>query len=398
MIAMGVYAKLDWYTVMLYNTSISKIMHKLRIDSDLYEELLDSAYERSYGFVSHAVFSVHGIAIELKWDDYIGIAGDQTLDDDGRRAGLFETEFAKMRVDISGAGLDYLRSVSPDIVGGFTDPLFWSDDPALAKVTRSDFAFDFVNYKPGFVDKFICWIQDAERCGEILPKSSRLSIGGGRGQYVQYSYRCGDQKTLYLGSTRGDKLLRIYDKLLQYQKNGVIVKPLPEVFASEGEVSSWYRIELQTRRKCADEYLYGINGDLTRVLRVLFDRYLVRDRDGKPLEFLLDLYNWGDLPPIIQNAKYDQTPPVLAQAHAYVTGQAFRSIFIVLARYGAHAFVDMINRRARQMYAGSSSSAVMGHIGLNRRIAQMCEEEKLDLKDLAGLYKDSNQFYIKKEK
>ena len=83
---MGVYAKLDWYTVMLYNTSISKIMHKLRIDTDLYEELLDSAFERSYGFVSHAVFSVHGIGIELKWDDYIGIVGDQTLDDDGRRA------------------------------------------------------------------------------------------------------------------------------------------------------------------------------------------------------------------------------------------------------------------------------------------------------------------------
>nr|DAF67429.1 MAG TPA: REPLICATION INITIATION PROTEIN [Inoviridae sp.] len=396
MITMGVYAKLDWYTVMLYNTSISKIMHKLRIDTEMYEELLDSAFERSYGFVSNAVFSVHGIAIELKWDDYIGIAGDQTLDDDGRRAGLFETEFAKMRVDISGCGLDYLRDVSPDIVVGFTDPLFWSDDPALAKVTRSDFAFDFVNYKPGFVDKFICWIQDAERSGFMSQKSSRLSIGSNGG--VQYSYRCGDQKTIYLGSTRGDKLLRIYDKLLQYQKNGVIIKPLPEVFSGEGDVTSWYRIELQTRRKRADEYLYGINGDLTRVLRVLFDRYLVRDRDGMPLEFLLDLYNWGDLPPIIQNAKYDQSPPVLAQAHAYVTGQAFRSIFIVLARYGAHAFVDMINRRARQMYAGRSTSAVMGHIGLNRRIAQMCEEEKLDLKDLAGLYKDSNLYYIKKEK
>lgn len=50
------------------------------------------------------------------------------------------------------------------------------------------------------------------------------------------------------------------------------------------------------------------------------------------------------------------------------------------------------------MYAGSSTSAVMGHIGLNRRIAQMCEEEKLDLKDLAGLYKDSNLFYIKNQK
>lgn len=393
---MGVYAKLDWYTVMLYNTSIKRIMHKLQLDYDLYEELLDSAFERSYGFVSHAVFSVHGIAIELKWDDYIGIAGDQTLDDDGRRAGLFETVFSKMRVDISGAGLDYLRSVSPDIVSGFTSQFFWSDDPTLVKVTRSDFAFDFVNYKPGFVDKFICWIQDAERSGFISQKSSRLSIGSNGG--VQYSYRCGDQKTLYLGSTRGDKLLRIYDKLLQYQKNGVFIKPLPEVFASEGDVTSWYRIELQTRRKSADEYLYGINGDLSRVLRVLFDRYLVRDRAGQPLDFLLDLYNWAELPPIIQNAKYDQTPPVLAQAHAYVTGQAFRSIFIVLARYGAHAFVDMINRRARQMYSGSSTSAVMGHIGLNRRIAQMCEEEKLDFTDLAGLYKDSNLFYIKKEK
>ena len=380
-----IYAKLDWYSCMLYNTSIEKILQKLRIETDLYEEMLNSCYERSYGFQSHAVFSMHGISCEIKWDDYLST----------EQGTLFDTEFAKIRLDISGQGLDYLRQFC-QIDKLLTTEDFWGA-PEDFNVTRSDFAFDFVNYQPEFLDTFLNYIKDRERSGSLSARCSRLACSQHRN--IQYSYRCGDQKTLYLGSTRGDKLLRIYDKLLQYSKNGVIVKPLPEAFKDEGEVTSWFRIEFQTRRKSASSYLFGINNDLSRVLRCMFDEYLVRDEQGKPLEFILDLYDWEKLPPIIQNAKFEPIERVLDHAHSYVTGQAFRSIFLLLLRYGADGFIKIINKRAFDMYMGSSSASMFGHIGLNNKIAQMLEEEGIkDVRELAGCNKQDNFIFIKQIK
>ncbi len=284
-----IYAKLDWYTVMLYNTSIECALSKLNIDTEIYEELLASCYERSYGFTSKAVFSVYGISCELDQDDYLST----------EQGSIFHKKFGKIRLDISGHGLDYLRGFF-EVDTKLMSPDFWGERQDF-NVTRSDFAFDFVNYQPEFVDTFLNYLKDKERAGDLTPHSSRLNCGGRRA--IQYSYRCGDQKTLYLGSTRGDKLLRIYDKLLQYQKNGVLMKPLPEAFKDEGEVKSWFRIEFQTRRKSAEAYLYGYK-KLEDTLRFIFKEYMIRDEQGKPLDFIMNLYDWDKLPEIRQNANF----------------------------------------------------------------------------------------------
>ena len=284
-----IYAKLDWYTVMLYNTTVERVLSKLHVDIEIYEELLASCYERSYGFTSKQVFSVHGISCEINLDDYLST----------EQGNLFNTPFAKIRLDISGSGLDFLRGFF-NVDESLMSFSFWGERESF-NVTRCDFAFDFVNYKPEFLDTFLYWIKDRERAGTLSARCSRLACSQHRN--IQYSYRCGDQKTLYLGSTRADKLLRIYDKLLQYQKNGVLVHPLPEVFKDEGEVTSWFRIEFQNRRKSAEEYLFGFKKQ-EDVLRCIFDDYLIRDENGKPLEFLLDLYDWEKLPEIIQNANF----------------------------------------------------------------------------------------------
>ncbi len=283
-----IYAKLDWYSVVLYNYSVDDILKRLNIYNEIFEDLISGGYERSQGFSSVFVFSYAGISIELRFDDYL------TTDRDS----LFSTKYKKIRLDISGTGLDYLRQfMLPDTE--FTKPDFWDENQKDYNVTRSDFAFDFVNYKPEFLDSVLNWIKDQERSGEFLRgEDVRLNAGS---RFIQYSYRCGcGQKTLYLGSPRGDKMVRIYDKLLEQTQNGVFKHGRDPRFEKEPTIDSWFRIELQSRRKCATQFLFGCSSDISLVLRAIFYDYLIRDKNGVPLPCMVDLYDREKLPEIVK--------------------------------------------------------------------------------------------------
>lgn len=382
-----IYSKLDWYTVVLYSTDIFSILDKLEIKHDHFEELLSSGYERSQGFSSVFVWSAYNISLEVKYDDYLSTDGSS----------LFTSKFSKIRLDISGKGLDYLRSRKFDVDTNFTDDTFWGERGKDYKITRSDFAFDFVNYQGDFLDNFLNWIKERERDGVISAHNARLITGRGGG--VQYSYRCGDQKTLYLGSTRGDKLVRIYDKLLEQSKNGVLMHELPKTFTEnepDGNVDSWFRIEFQTRRKCADDYLFCIDHDLSRVLRVMFDEYRVREKDGSVLPFIEKLYKWDDLPPIRKMFDFVELPvKVLDRSAAYISGQAFKSIFYVYVRYGPDGLVNLINERAKNIYNSDSASASYTEISLRVNLERMLSEEGLTIDQLPGLVQRGSQYYLK---
>ena len=290
-----VYAKLDWFSGMFYNTSISEIMEKLGIYNELYDEMLSSLYERSQGFNSVAVFSLNGVSFEVRWDDYLST----------EKTAIFERVFSKIRLDISGSGLDYLRSTGFKVDKVFTDRTFFGEYGTDYTVTRCDFAYDFVNYKSDFLDNVLYWIKDMERTSGYIQGDYRLHTGRGSG--LQYSYRCGShQKTLYLGSPRADKLVRIYDKYLEQTQNGVFIHGVPEAFQKNesDDIKSWFRIEFQSRRKCADNFLYSCDGDIRNVLRVIFEQYLIRDEKGIPLPCMVDLYDWEKLPPIIINSNF----------------------------------------------------------------------------------------------
>lgn len=283
-----IYAKLDWYSVVLYNYSVDDILKRLNIYNEIFEDLTSNGYERSQGFSSVFVFLYAGISIELRFDDYL------TTDRDS----LFSTKYKKIRLDISDTGLDYLRQfMLPDTE--FTKPDFWGENQKDYNVTRSDFAFDFVNYKPEFLDSVLNWIKDQERNGDLSKNDSRLRVGRSSG--IQYSYRCGcGQKTLYLGSPRGDKMVRIYDKLLEQTQNGVFKHGRDPRFEKEPTIDSWFRIELQSRRKCATQFLFGCSSDISLVLRAIFDDYLIRDKNGVPLLCMVDLYDREKLPKIVK--------------------------------------------------------------------------------------------------
>lgn len=380
-----IYAKLDWYSVVLYNYSVDDILKRLNIYNEIFEDLTSNGYERSQGFSSVFVFSYAGISIELRFDDYL------TTDRDS----LFSTKYKKIRLDISGTGLDYLRQfMLPDTE--FTKSDFWGENQKDYNVTRSDFAFDFVNYKPEFLDSVLNWIKDQERGGDLIKNDSRLTVGFKRG--IQYSYRCGcGQKTLYLGSPRGDKMVRIYDKFLEQTQNGVFKHGRDSRFEKEPTIDSWFRIELQSRRKCATQFLFGCSSDISLVLRAIFDDYLIRDKNGVPLPCMVDLYDWEKLPEIVKIENFIQfREGVLERSRNYITGSAYRSIRLFVLHFGIQALIDELNLRTVHDSISDSSRAVRSVIGFNLLLGRSCLEQGVTVDSLPGRMNDDADMYLLK--
>ena len=297
-----IYAKIDWYTVLLYNVSFKEVLEKLNCFSDICDEILNSGYQRSVGYRTDMVYSVNGVSLSVDFDNLL------TVDEEN----IFFNKWTEVRLDISGAGLDYLRTVNESIDKNFCDETFWGGE-GFFKITRCDFAFDFVNYFGSFLDLFIHRLQDLERSYKIQrgdDGNTRLGIVGGAGRNTAYNMRTGSGvKCLYLGTTRSDKLVRIYDKKMEQSKNGVFVKGVPQYFQGDDRnVDSWFRIEFQTRRKFAHKYLFGCMGSLTTVLRELFATYQCKDPETKQtFDFIVKLYDWDKLPKIVENLHFTES-------------------------------------------------------------------------------------------
>ncbi len=296
---MMIYAKLDYYTVMLKERSIKYILDKLHIDVTAYEEFFSSFVKSSLGGIDTMRFSFSCVSVEFYQSDYelikakylrIFDTGEFVYSDE-----FLDWVFPKIRVDISGTGLDFLRGRF-DVDNSLIDINFWGEK-SLYNVTRADFAFDFVNYQPEFVDNLLAYTFN-----EFSSHNFRLSTGRKGG--IKYSFKAGDQNTIYLGS-KDRQLLRVYDKRMQYMRDGVQIKQYPSQFLLDhSSVDSWFRIELQVRRDIAEYHLFGIT-NLTDILRSVFDNFMLFDRETKqPLDFMQQLFDWGSLPPIIQNANF----------------------------------------------------------------------------------------------
>lgn len=292
-----IYAKLDWYTCMLTNISISEVLKKLGCFDTLFEEIMEKPIERSNGYSSRMVYSCAGVSLEVKWEELMSV-----VDDD---VSLINAKFSSMRVDISGSGLTFLRTLTPDFDRLVSNPDFWGEN--YKNLTRCDFAYDFVNYYPTFLDEFLSRLRELEDLGFLGSQYIGRVGPGGR---FKYEYRKGfDISCIYLGS-RGNRLIRIYDKLLEQTKpNGSLKNPFPEIFAENGDkdVSSWFRFEVQCRSKYAFNYLFNCNGNLEAVLRAVFDDFNLIDPEFRePFECIRRLVDFSKLPKIVYNLHYTE--------------------------------------------------------------------------------------------
>lgn len=288
--------KIDWYSAIFEDMSFNDVLRWLGLDPDVYvADFLKSDFERSQGFDIQYMFSYEGVTLSTSQYNFYG---DQ-IDDD-----IFCKVIKKFKLDISGHGLDFLRSL-----GMYPVDDYLRDEKLIPQpfhLTRCDFAFDFINYAPGFVDTLIEYAETNHTSKHLLCLYKRTAG-------IKYSIRTGDQKTIYFGAPTSDRMLRVYDKRLQYidLETGVYKK------ANEYDnPDSWFRIELQTRNKYAHGLCFGTiectEGDKTfwdAILKYIYDNYCFVDYNNttqhnrEPVKFWLELLHPEVLPPIIQNEK-----------------------------------------------------------------------------------------------
>lgn len=371
-----VFGKLDWYSAMVYNVSFKQVLEFLNVEYDFYNDLIANGFQRNCCYSTQQIFTFNGITLEINFDDYILL--DLDFDD------IFTHKFSHIRIDISGIGLDFLRGIFKRpyelelYLHNVQNYISFGELGKDVKITRADFAFDFVNYEkcPDFVEQLLDWFFKTEYNPEFRTSSGGLYTGRST-PGLKYSLRTGDQHTIYFGTTRSNKLLRIYNKLMQYQKNGVLIKPLP--FSDDLEVKSWFRIEFQTRKVEAEKYLFGFTR-FEDILKIIFNDYLIRDKNGNPVPILLDLYDWGSLQEITYNVSFMQLKTVIETAKTNIS-RSMQSIVLYIARYGVRYFLNYLYNEMKKL-SYESKSASSRSLAFNIKTSRMLNEENLCFDDL----------------
>lgn len=338
----GVYALIDNYTCMFSDVTINDVFKWLRVDpeafyGDLYHNraLIQSisAYQFSWNGINIQAFDLAAVALidsAIRNNETISDEFDPNSDD---FINVFELTLNKIRLELTGTGLAYLRSQLPDIDDYLRDLRL---KHPCQKVTRVDFAFDFVNYMPDILDAVIEYAQSFSVNGRVLTY-------GGRGYKCQVTTV--DQKKVYLGSPQSDKMLRIYDKRIEQLDSNREVYRKPNNYNNP---SSWIRFEFQLRNDKARELCYLASSDsveynlpsLFAIFRKLMNDYTFIDPDTtknnrSPYEPWLDLWDWVEVEQLYKMQDSDQTfVPYDDRLKKYIEDICISNITVYIDKFG----------------------------------------------------------------
>ena len=347
-----VYAKIDWYTAIFENCSLRQICEKIHIDCSYYDELLQSNYERSLGYDSNFVMNIHGVSFEIRFNEALEEYQKQFFDGFGdvNIVRFFDKTFSTIRLDISGTGLEFLRCKF-EVDSMMTEKGYFL--PYQMHVTRADLAFDFVNEK--FDDYF------KPLYNFLVNKSIRsfghfsVRVESAKGP-LKYNIKAGEEETIYIGSSRSDRMLRIYNKKLQLCPKGIWKEdkiPLSFTEHESRDIDTWFRIEFQTRNNKAASLLYSCNNELKNILLLMEKDYMFIGDDGKPLSFCQTLYDWSSLQSIIQNAKY-YLPKSTSKRIKEQFDRNFVYNFLYIAMYGIDKFLEELNQTYENLFTSGN--------------------------------------------
>lgn len=328
-----IYSRIDTLTFVFNDTTINHVLRWLTI-SEYVDEVFASLYRQDGGYCPKFIFTFNQIRFEVPQIAFYR-AEDPNVP-------MFEIMVPEIRVHLGGHALDYLRSLGVE----FIDHRFVKPD--LGEIgsfhcTRCDWAFDLVDYKPEFLNDLISFLES-----NMLP-SGRVPLVG---RAVKCSIRSGYEKTVYLGSSQGAKLLRVYDKKLQLHN------PLTGCWteAPYGDVNSWIRIEWQLRNNDANGSFFpdpcsGVCQDYRSILKEIYCYYNFtnsdfdnKNRERPSLDFWQTFLPWEEIErKIIQNAKYVQPKKRSDKVSDFISRIALRNVGEFIHMFGIDKLLELID-------------------------------------------------------
>lgn len=377
-----IFAKVDWVTLIFTDVSFRVILRWLKL-TDCISEFVNNAFLESRGYDDILKFTYNGILLETS---SFGFYGEFSCD-------LFDVTVPKLRVDISGSGLDFLRSIGVNF-----DTYRLTNPPELPKgatyhYSRIDIAYDFINYKADFLDLLIAHINK-----HSLP-SGRIPLASTKGA-IGVKIVTGDRKIVYLGSTSSERMLRVYDKRMQSinRTTGVYIKDNPY-----NNPDSWLRLEWQLRKKTAHNVAIDYNHDFKTLLKQVFEFYSMADgtvsRDRKVVDFWNELFPWREVESrIIQNenlVQYEKYEDRVLNNFFNIQMPGFIETYSILGR---EEFEKRVNWEIEQRFYNS------GPLGKKRLQRFLCKFNQLSIADhlpnysnfdATGLLNKDNKFYFR---
>lgn len=291
----GVYQKLDYVTCIFRNCTIDEVLEWCGLEpaefaTDFYQSSYVAAADGGAGYLAFKM-EFHHIKLEIKEVYMYVLSRDETF---------FQQIVPEMRLSISGQGLDWLRYRGIDV-----DVIFRKEDrlPVGAHFTRVDFAYDFINYRGDFVEQLL------DYCRKNQTPSQMLSCGKA-GRAFKWSYRDVREMTVYVGTRASKRMLRCYDKRLQYIDfdSKCYVKDNPY-----GDPDTWIRVEWETKDDVAHKLILD-ECNLDGILKEIYEYYQFQDVENttqhtrRPAEFWKNLFDWDFIKGTVQNIKFVHVP------------------------------------------------------------------------------------------
>lgn len=370
--------KIDWLTIIFQDCSLNHVLRWLQQD-DCVSEFCESIYELSRGYDQVFTFRYNDILLETSAFSFYGVDQNEAL---------FDIVVPKIRLELSGTALDFLRACGIDMDSyRFTVPVL--PEGASYHFTRCDWAFDLLDYKSTFIDDLIDHIRT-----HSLP-SGRVPIASSHGA-ISYKVVTGDQKTVYLGSPQSDRMLRCYDKRLQYidRTTGAYVKPDPY-----GQPDSWLRIEWQTRNKLAHNLVMDSSLEFKHILRKIFDTYAFADgtvaRDRSVVPFWSTLFPWKDIESrIIQNLNFVEFRTPEDRVISSFKTVMLRNFMFAYSILGSKGIEKMCNDYLSGLMR-SDPTSVRRRLAFYNRLNQLEIAKELSSDRAEGLWNNSGRLFFK---
>lgn len=366
--------KVDWLTVIFTDMSLVDCFRVFGVDQAFYadyEDVFAHRYDLSKGWCTKVVLMWHHINIQISRTDLL----DFDFDDSESSKRFFDLKFSNIRFDVSATAIDDLKQLGYDIDKHIFEPLFTNDDGSPSDsyhITRCDIAYDLVNYNADFVYRLAELLRT---CGNREDKWGDFRVPVlGACQPLKFSVCYGRERCCYLGATGSNRLLRVYDKLFEWQSKNLSLIKCPYYDVLGGAVpTSWIRIELQLRRPDFIHPVLYSDSDFYKVFRYIYDNFaIVEGRGLRPdlrvSQVWRDLFDWSQIPNLVLKSNLVQSTDVdpVVKLHRWIAinAKSLLQYFCVFGSSGIRLsalYLDL----AKYIYLLASSESVVDQLRYN---------------------------------